>query len=367
MLPGTGSVRLLLALLLGVTGLGLGLAMLLAGRSTASLQRLAGPYTPGRSLQHTGSPAAAQVMRQHEERHIVVAAYREDLSWLQQLPHIPHTIYTSHNASAEHPMWIEQAEAGAYLQFILERYENLPDATAFIQAHQTAEHMPDKVPLLKRLRWRRWPYANLRYQGITSHKWGNWTGDWLNLRNPEEAPPAHEVVWDKLRIEQSRLYAEVWQTLMASEFGPLPRFVHAPCCAEMLVSKQRILAHPKAFYQTVFDWLSTRTEEIWESNRWASCWLLHLHVQLPRCTFMCRCPAAVCDVLQPCCCLPCAAASSHVLPPSAACSVLQPVHIMPAGSSVRLPGASVWLQICNHPRVHVAHSVWRRPRLLCSY
>ena len=268
MLPGTGSVRFLLALILSMVVLGLGIAMLLAGRSTASLQRLAGSYTAERSLQHILSPSQ---FRQHEERHIVVAAYREDLSWLQQLPHIPHTIYTSHNASAEHPVWIEQAEAGVYLQFILERYENLPDATVFIQAHRTAEHMPDKVPLLKRLQWRQWPYANLRYQGITAHNWGNWTGDWLNLRNPDKAPPAHEVVWDKLRIEQSRLYAEVWHTLMEPEFGPLPRFVHAPCCAEMLVSKQRILAHPKAFYQTVFDWLSTRTEEIWESNRWACC------------------------------------------------------------------------------------------------
>ena len=304
---GQAQYGLLLALLLGMTGLGLGFAMLLAGRSTASLQRLAGSYTPGRSLQHTGSPA--QLTQQHEERHIVVAAYREDLSWLQQLPHIPHTIYTSHNTSAEHPMWIEQAEAGVYLQFILERYETLPDATVFIQAHQTAEHMPDKLPLLKRLRWRRWPYANLRYQGITSHKWGNWTGDWLNLWKPEETPPAHEVNWDKLRIEQSRLYAEVWHTLMEPEFGPLPRFVHAPCCAEMLVSKQRILAHPKAFYQTIFDWLTTRTEEVWESNRWACCWLLQVHLPLPFCCLQCASamllpvkscsPAAACRVLQP--------------------------------------------------------------------
>ena len=150
--PGTGSVRLLLALILGMVVLGLGIAMLLAGRSTASLQRLAGSHTPERSLQHILS--SSQFRQQHEERHIVVAAYREDLSWLQQLPHIQHTIYTSHNASAEHPQRIEQAEAGVYLQFILERYETLPDATVFIQAHRTAEHMPDKVPLLKRLRWR---------------------------------------------------------------------------------------------------------------------------------------------------------------------------------------------------------------------
>ena len=312
--PGTGSVRLLLALLLGMIVLGLGSAMLLAGRSTASVQHLAGSYTAGRSLQRPVSPP--QVIQQHEERHIVVAAYREDLSWLQRLPHIPHTIYTSHNASAEHSMWIEQAEAGVYLQFILERYENLPDATVFVQAHQTADHMPDKVPLLKRLRWRQWPYANLRYQGITWDKWGNWTGDWLSLWNPEEAPPAHEVVWDKLRVEQSRLYAEVWHTLMESEFGPLPRLVHAPCCAEMLVSKQRILARPKAFYQAVFDWLSTRTEEIWDSNRWACCWLLHHHVPLPLCCLQCT-PAR----LLPAACCSLKSCASALLLPAKCCSL----------------------------------------------
>lgn len=368
MLPGTGSVWLLLALLLGMIVLSLGIAMLPAGRSTASLQRLAGSHTPGRLLQRTVSPAP--FMQQHEERHIVVAAYREDLSWLQQL-HIPQTIYTSHNASAEHPMWIEQAEAGVYLQFILERYEDLPDATLFIQAHQAAEHMPDKAPLLKRVRWRQWPYANLRYQGITSDKWGNWTGDWLNLESPEEAPPAHEVVWDKLRVEQSRLYAEVWHTLMESEFGPLPRLVHAPCCAEMLVSKQRILAHPKAFYQAVFDWLSTRTEEIWESNRWACCWLLHQHVPLPHGCLQCASqvlqPSGAAAILLPAMCCSLQPAEDMCLCPSAACYVLQPVQAMPASSSASLTSASVWLQICNHSRVHVAHHVWRGPYLLCSY
>ena len=93
------------------------------------------------------------------------------------------------------------------------------------------------------------------------------TGDWLSPRNPFDAPPAEEVIWDSLRVNQSRLYADMWHELFSQELGPLPEHVHAPCCAEFLVSKQRIQAHPVSFYQSCLDFLATTNHDRFWAGR----------------------------------------------------------------------------------------------------
>lgn len=35
--------------------------------------------------------------------------------------------------------------------------------------------------------------------------------------------------------------------------GPLPEFIYAPCCAEFVVSAERVRGRPKAFYQKALD------------------------------------------------------------------------------------------------------------------
>ena len=41
------------------------------------------------------------------------------------------------------------------------------------------------------------------------------------------------------------LPAQVWDQVYAQELGPLPPAIHSPCCAEFVVSRDRILAHPR--------------------------------------------------------------------------------------------------------------------------
>lgn len=43
------------------------------------------------------------------------------------------------------------------------------------------------------------------------------------------------------------------------ELGPAPPELHAPCCAEFIVARDRILRHPRAFYEHLRDWI-IRTE-----------------------------------------------------------------------------------------------------------
>ena len=48
------------------------------------------------------------------------------------------------------------------------------DAMVFMHGHQSSKHMPDKVPLLQRLKWTAFQFASLRYQNITFEQWGKW-------------------------------------------------------------------------------------------------------------------------------------------------------------------------------------------------
>lgn len=119
------------------------------------------------------------------ERMLVVAQYREDLSWLSQVNYLPSIIYQADNASAHNRVIRNMGETAVYLQYIVEHYDVLPRQMAFVHGHRRAKHMPDVVPLLQNLQWGRHGYANLRYTNITLDQWGKWTGDWLHPSWPE--------------------------------------------------------------------------------------------------------------------------------------------------------------------------------------
>ena len=52
---------------------------------------------------------------------------------------------------------------------------------------------------------------------------------------------------------------QMWDDVMAAELGPLPARLSAPCCGNFMVSRDRILKHPKRFYQELRGWLLTTT------------------------------------------------------------------------------------------------------------
>lgn len=205
---------------------------------------------------------------------VVVAQHREGVAWLSELPAMVHQfVYQAENDTAERPVRVNQGETAVYLQYIVEQYNNLPDAVAFIHAHQAAPHMPDKLKLLNKLRWDAFGYANLRYTNITYDLWGKWTGDWLCPQNPVKPPPSDEIIWDELRVNQSKLFANVWKELFEGPIGPLPQYVHSPCCAEFVVSRQRIQARPLSFYQDCLTWLeATSSERYWAGRIFEYVW-----------------------------------------------------------------------------------------------
>jgi hypothetical protein len=74
--------------------------------------------------------------------HLVVAHYREDLSWLKQLD-VPRTIYTKGGGLEGIPLFNQGRETHTYLYHILQNYhDNLAPVTIFSQGHPEP-HVPN--------------------------------------------------------------------------------------------------------------------------------------------------------------------------------------------------------------------------------
>lgn len=83
---------------------------------------------------------------------IVTSHWNEDLTWLASSPW-PVVLIDKEGAEstcfqAQHVIPNRGREASAYLKYIVENYENLPETVAFIHGHETSSHQKHDRPLL---------------------------------------------------------------------------------------------------------------------------------------------------------------------------------------------------------------------------
>ncbi|CAK0786391.1 hypothetical protein CVIRNUC_009604 [Coccomyxa viridis] len=214
----------------------------------------------------------------------------EDTSWLDiYLSEIPHVVYQvddwDKTEGAEHRTLVNKGnEAMAYLQFILDYWGRFPASMVFLHGHRGTWHIKDHVPLLRRLRWGEVPYASLRYRNGPDNRlpWKcrgqtddeaflkfdcNWVGNWLRPgsmqpRKEKDITPMNKDEWiDSLEVN------EVWSETFEKWLGPIPKALHGPCCAEFIVSRERIEAHPREFYEHLRDWIIETEFDRYRSGR----------------------------------------------------------------------------------------------------
>ncbi|KAK9919029.1 hypothetical protein WJX75_008842 [Coccomyxa subellipsoidea] len=214
----------------------------------------------------------------------------EDTSWLDiYLSEIPHVVYQvddwDKTAGAEHRTLVNKGnEAMGYLQFIIDYWGRLPASIVFLHGHRGTWHVEDHVPVLRRLRWGEVPYGNLRFRNGPHNRlrWKcgnetadpafrkfdcNWVGNWiypgsLKPRREKLITPMNKDEW----IDSVEL-TEVWDQTFADELGVMPHIIHGPCCAEFIVSRERIEAHPREFYMGLRDWIRDTELDRYRSGR----------------------------------------------------------------------------------------------------
>lgn len=169
------------------------------------------------------------------DRMVVLAHYSEDLEWLSYLD-LPYVLYTK--SLANHPNFIIQNkghEALCYFKYIVDAYPHFPRWIAFMHAHLTSQHQTlDALYLLKNLKWGKYEYININRD------------DWYTTLN---ATTSYQTEYSWI--------ADFWPLFAHRFLGPIPPEIKHFTSAQFVVHRNRILAHPKEFYQLCYEWLLT--------------------------------------------------------------------------------------------------------------
>ncbi|MDP2848244.1 MAG: DUF3431 domain-containing protein [Humidesulfovibrio sp.] len=188
---------------------------------------------------------------------LVVARYREDLSWLRELG-LPSTVYNKGPELSPELLPPETRllvlpnlgrEAHTFLTHIIRRYDALPEFTAFLQgdpfAHLAPPDGPRASPQALRLRLLEMAAQNQPFAGLA---WFRLRCDGLG-RPHDLADPAKEGRWKGWgkNIPVARVFEELFGSPAPQEF-----IARAPT-GNMLVRRDRILARSRGFYQRALD------------------------------------------------------------------------------------------------------------------
>jgi len=188
---------------------------------------------------------------------LVVARYREDLSWLRELG-LPAHVYNKgpELAPSDLPPGMRVRtlpnigrEAHTYLTHIVDRYADLPECTAFLQGNPFAHLAPPEeapvTPAALRAQLLTFAASNKPFAGLA---WFRLRCDGLG-RPHDLADPAKEGRW--LGWGKDIPVAATFEALFGA---PAPKeFIARAPTGNMLVRRERILARPLAFYRRALD------------------------------------------------------------------------------------------------------------------
>ncbi|KAJ5931016.1 hypothetical protein N7466_006509 [Penicillium verhagenii] len=188
---------------------------------------------------------------------LVLASIRtDDLSWLleycQESGSTPF-IYTTDKTPKPGllvPYTSRGRESPAYLSYIVDFYDRLPDYSIFIHAYHEQWHNDLFGPLTDDT------LRNIRLESIDAH-------GYVNLRckhNPGCPTGVYPLSPSKEDIKNHDIrasFSDAYQQIFNVGIDEVPREIGNVCCAQFAVSRERIRARPKEDYQRILEWAAT--------------------------------------------------------------------------------------------------------------
>ena len=163
---------------------------------------------------------------------IVTTHFREDLTWLRDAK-VPVVVCTKVGADepaipAEKRCMLPNKgrEASTFLKFIVEYYYDLPRRVAFVHGHETSYHQLMPWSILETI-----DRVKLQY-------------GYVNINNKDYS---HKSSYDG---KNHVLLRQLWHEHFAPYLGrDEPEDLHQACCAQFVVSRDRIQSLPKRAYE----------------------------------------------------------------------------------------------------------------------
>lgn len=169
---------------------------------------------------------------------IIIARYKEDTSWISKFDKIKMIyVYEKENSSNE-PYNIPKnkgSEASAYLRYIIDNYNNLPNHLVLLHCHEFSWHHDNSIiDVIESNIGQEIEYKNINNPKICRDL-GNYQ-DWLN----------GEVGY----FYQNLIKPAVGQYNIYDNFTD-----QQPGCAQFIIHKDRIQNHTLEFYKDIYDWI----------------------------------------------------------------------------------------------------------------
>jgi hypothetical protein len=194
------------------------------------------------------------------QSHVVVSVYKEDIAWTDRLRELgfPVLVYTKGDPASEYNVPINKGnEASAFLKYIIDHYDQLPEHSIFLHGEEHSKHHDGSlINILQSSRGHRCAYKNLN-----NYKLSNfflpmipWCDEFLA---PELGPIEHYGDWtlghdgcaqfivhrDAIRLRSRHFYSRIYGWLLDTPlqnylnarylewtwhliFGQVPRFAH---------------------------------------------------------------------------------------------------------------------------------------------
>ena len=196
---------------------------------------------------------------------VIARTKDENIDWIREkMPDQELAVYVADDPSAPlHPPKNKGHEVMIYLSYIIDHYDNLPDVSIFMHAHQLAWHNDlllgsDAHQLVNRLSlphvWRK-GYVNMRCS------WDPGCPDWQH---------PGETVKNEYKQEEV-LLAKSWSELFPLD--DIHEVLAQPCCAQFAISRERIQAKPYAQYVWYRDWMfNTQIPDSLSGRVWEYVW-----------------------------------------------------------------------------------------------
>lgn len=173
---------------------------------------------------------------------IVVSHFNDDLSWIVNQTKYDYIVYSKNESSvlqykiepSKLKIMINRGmEASAYLKFIIDNYNNLPDHVAFCHGHEFSWHQAPNKTIIDHL---------IGYNGE----------EYYPLNDPYNRNLLHDDCLDP------RVWSEVKQCCIDINLE-IPSKLEHTHSSQFIVTKQCILNNPVYFYLNCYNWLMNQT------------------------------------------------------------------------------------------------------------
>ena len=181
---------------------------------------------------------------------VLIAHYSFDVDWVRKInPDIETYIYTSCGTSKFEPIKHKKRlvlnkgmDANMYLQYILDKWDDMPDFTLFCHHHETnwTQDLP-MWEIANRLKWDFAPYFS------------------VGSRN------YYGVVWDNCGGEHHQIIKDNWYIF--ERYIPFTDKATYHCGTQFVASAEIIKRKPKDYYEYLLNWLHTTELDDYYSAR----------------------------------------------------------------------------------------------------